>query len=300
MVHAVKLADLVVEAVNEGFRGLDASMLPELRGIRLDGPGRARRAALLAVLHLGGERALDEADLAVLHRLIRIKAAHDRPYSIDACFNAWLCVRGGDQRAIMRVLGLTRSMPATYGLGETLVAHLGHGGPDRSRTWRHVFISPQLNGWTVVAGPSCDPDEEPQVEAWVQQLSRQYGDAQAYFYGSQNDGDAWLVGSQGRIVRRFNSEKPETSTGQPLPIERRTLQRLGVTGPPELLDSEDGDDLRDFVSECGAPQVAAELSIDPVWTGWPANLQVHGHPLIAWPKSEDHVSILQSCYTFAV
>jgi hypothetical protein len=91
-------------------------------------------------------------------------------------------------------------------------------------------------------------------------------------------------------VRRFSSEKPETSAGEPLPIELRALQRLGLTGPPEQLNAEDIDALWDFVGECGAPQVAAELSIDPVWTGWPTDLDVDGHALIAWPASEDGVS----------
>ncbi|MEU4712515.1 hypothetical protein AB0F73_02455 [Micromonospora purpureochromogenes] len=293
----MNLADLVTDAATRGFRGLDASLLPELRAIRRDGPAPARRAALLALLHLGGEQALDPADLAVLRRLIDIRLPYDRPHTVDGCFNAWLTVRGADQQGIMQVLGLTRSVPATYGLGETLVAHLGHGGPDRSRTWRHVFMSPRLNGWTVVSGPSCDPDDEPQVDGWIQELSSRYGDAQAYFYGSQGDGDAWLVGSQGRIIRRFSSEKPETSTGEPLPIEHRTLARLGLNGPPERLDT---DELWDFVSECGAPQVAAELAIDPVWTGWPADLDVHGHPLIAWPESDADISILRDCHVFHI
>ncbi|MGC5287871.1 hypothetical protein [Micromonospora sp. DT231] len=293
----MNLVDLLTDAADKGFGGLDAAMLPELRAIRRDGPAPARRPALLALLHLGGELALDPADLAVLRRLIAIKLPHDRPYSIDGCFNSWLTVRGGDQQEIMRVLGLTRSAPATYGLGETLVAHLGHGGPDRSRTWRHVFISPMLNGWTVVSGPSCGPDDDPQVEGWVQELSSRYGDAQAYFYGSQGDGDAWLVGSRGQIVRRFSSAKPETSKGKPLPIEQRALARLGRTGPPERLDA---DELWDFVGECAAPQVAAELSIDPVFTGWPDDLDVHGQPLVAWPESDDDVSILRDCYVFLI
>jgi hypothetical protein len=297
-VSGVHLADLVVGAATEGFRGLDASMLPELRAIRRDGPGRARRAALLSLLHLGGERALDPADLAVLRRLIRLKLPKDRPHTLDGCFNAWLTVRGGDQQGIMRVLGLTRSAPATYDLGETLVGHLGHGGPDRSRTWRHVFISPRLNGWTVVSGPSCNPDSQPQVEGWLQELSSVYGDAQAYFYGSQGEGDAWLAATQGRIVRRFSSEKPDTSTGEPLPVELRALERLGLPAPPERLDADDTDDLWDFLGECDAPQVARELGIDPVWTGWPDELDVDGHPLIAWPESDDDVSILRGCYEF--
>jgi hypothetical protein len=152
-----------------------------------------------------------------------------------------------------------------------------------------------------VSGPSCSPYRRPQIDAWVAQLSSIYGDAQAYFFGSQSAADAWLIGSRGRIVRRFSWEEPETSAGEPLPIELRALERMGLTGPPERLDDDDGDDLGDFIGECGgAPGVAAELSIDPVWLGWPADLDVDGHPLIAWPESDDDVSILRGCYFFRV
>lgn len=44
IVSGVHLPDLVTDAATEGFRGLDASMLPGLRVIRCDGPARARRA----------------------------------------------------------------------------------------------------------------------------------------------------------------------------------------------------------------------------------------------------------------
>jgi hypothetical protein len=296
MVTGMDLVDLVSNVETAGFRGMDASMLPELRAIRRGGPGRARRGALLALLHLGGERALDPADLAVLRRLVTIKLPSDRPQSIDGCFNSWLTVRGGDQRGIMRILGLDRSAPATYGLGQTLVAHLCHLGPDRWR-WRQVFLSPRLNDWTVVFGPSCDPDRQPQIEAWIEALSAEYGDAQAYFFGSQGEGHAWLVGSRGRILRRYSTEEPDRSKGEPLPVERRALQRLGLSGPPEQLDD---DDQWEFASECGTPDVAAELSIDPVWTGRIAECTVDGHALVAWPDSDNEVSVLRGCYVFEI
>lgn len=43
--------------------------------------------ALLAVPHLGGEQALDPADLTVLRRLVAIKLPH-QSCTIDGCFNA--------------------------------------------------------------------------------------------------------------------------------------------------------------------------------------------------------------------
>ncbi len=266
IVSGVSVVDLLDAP---GFRGLDASMVPELRAVRRHGPPRSRRSALLALLHLGGEQALDAADLAALRRLIAVKQPHDAPRRVGTCFTAWLTVRGGDQEGILRVLGLTRSAPATYGLGQTLVGHPGHGGPDGSRPGRHVFVSPQLNGWTVVFGSSCHPGR-PHVASWIERLSARYGDAQAYFFGSQGDGSAWLVGVRGSIVRRFSSTEPASR-----PVSRCR-------------------------SSCGRSTGSASLSIDPVWTGWPADLEVRGLPLVAWPEEDDDVSILRGAYTFTV
>jgi len=100
------------------FREHIEAIIPQLRALRRHRHSTARRGALLALLHLGGEAALEQADLAALLRLVRIKATRDAPYAFDACFNSWLAVRGGDQRGIMRALGLTDPVPAAYPLGE--------------------------------------------------------------------------------------------------------------------------------------------------------------------------------------
>jgi hypothetical protein len=212
--------------------------------------------------------------------------------------NSWLAVQGGDQRGIMRVLGLTDAAPATYPLGETLVCHLSHGGPGRRGDFAHVFISPQLNGWTIVRGPSCDPDGCPQVASWVERLSQQYGRAQAYYFGSQNDGDAWLVAEAGRITRRYSSNQPGTSLGEPLPVERRWLEHHGLSAPPEQL--RDDEAFLDWALDCCAPAVAADLSIDPVWTGWPGEVQVAGHALIARTGAGLHQSVLRGCHRMRI
>jgi hypothetical protein len=63
-------------------------VVPALPAIRRRGPGAVRRGALLALVYLRGEAGLDTEDLAVLRRLIRVKAARDVPYAFDACFNS--------------------------------------------------------------------------------------------------------------------------------------------------------------------------------------------------------------------
>jgi hypothetical protein len=273
---------------------LDESMLPEIRRIRRDGPARLRRAALKALVRLGGEKALDPGDLAVLRRLVAIKQPRDRPRAVSGCWDHWLAVRGGDQEGILRVLGLDRKALSTYAMGEVLVDHLGHGGAEEGRDYRHVFVSSEINGWTLVYGPSCDPDL-PRVREWVVELSARYGDAQAYYFGSRGDGESWLVGVRGEIVRWCSSLEPGTATGEPLPVERAVMAELGLTGRPEELDDENFE-LTDFFSECTAPRVARELSVDAVWVDFPKDPVVSGRSVIAWPSADDDVSVFTGCY----
>jgi hypothetical protein len=282
------------------FATFTAEDLPELRRIRRSGTASARRAVLPVLLRLGGEDALDERDRSTLRRLIRIKSAYDGPVSFDSCFNSWLAVRGGDQRGILDVLGLTRSEPATFALGDTLIGHLGHGGADRDEDYSHVFVSPELNGWTVVRGPSCDPDDSPQARDWVTELSARYGQAQAYFFGSRGDGDAWLVAEDGKVLRRYSSEYPEVAFGEPLPIERHWLDHYGLTGAPEDLAEDDDFQSSNWALDCSAPAVAAALSIDPVWIYWPSDVRVRGTAVIACTEAGLRQNVLRGCYTFEV
>jgi hypothetical protein len=149
-----------------------------LRRIRRGGPGRLRRAALEALVYLGGEAALDATDLAAVERLIRIKQRHELPQGIDACWNYWFCVPTGDQHGIMTILGLTPFRPATFALGASVIEGATHDGDAGL-----VFITPEINGWTAVIGPWCDPvddDRHDEVRILVERLSDAYGEAHAF------------------------------------------------------------------------------------------------------------------------
>lgn len=270
-------------------------VLDALRVVRRQGPKAARRGALLALLYVGGEAALDEADLKALTRVTRLKIRKEPPYAFDACFNYWLTVRGGDQAGIMATMGLTDALPATYVLGETLVEYLAHSGPGWDEAFEHVFMSPELNGWTVIRGPSCDPDLA-RTAVWIEQLSAAYGHAQAYFFGSQNDGDAWLVGEAGHLIRRFDSNEADKCFGEPLPIERSWLDNHGLTTAPEFLSRDERWDSR-YDDDCSAPAAACAISIDPIWArNWPSDLEVSGIPLIARTKAGTPQSLVRGCW----
>lgn len=253
-----------------------------LRRIRRGGPRRLRQAALEALVYLGGEAALDDTDLAAIERLIRVKQRHERPVGIDACWNSWFCVSTGDQHGVMALLGLTAPRPATWELADSVIIGTTHGDDAG-----FVFVTPEVNGWTAVIGPWCDPDDDDrheEVRALVERLSAVYGEAHAFTWGNYDEGSAWLIARSGRTVRRYSERSAAIALGEPLPIEREHLDRLGIPGAPE--DHHDTDDkvidaaMSDFLLDCSARHVAGALSLDTVWE-MPTDAVVSGRGLLA-------------------
>jgi hypothetical protein len=253
-----------------------------LRRIRRVGPSRLRRAALEALVYLGGEAALDDTDLAAIERLIRVKQRHEPHLGIDACWNSWLCVSTGDQSGVMALLGLTAPRPATWELANSVILGATHGDDAG-----FVFVSPEVNGWTAVIGPWCDPDDDDrheEVRVLVERLSDAYGEAHAFTWGNYDEGSAWLIARRGRTVRRYSQRSAAMALGEPLPIEREHLDRLGIPGAPE--DHHETDDdaideaMSDFLFDCSATHVAGALSLDTVW-GMPTDAVVSGRGLLA-------------------
>ncbi|GAA4567841.1 hypothetical protein GCM10023176_21000 [Micromonospora coerulea] len=275
-----------------GERG--EQVVPHLRQIRREGPGRLRAAALEVLVNIGGEALLDQADIAAAERLVRIKVRSEIPTGIDACWNYWICVRGHDQQGIMNALGLAAVRPATFALAASVITEDSHGADSGL-----FFVTPELNGWTAVIGPWCDPtddDRHEEIRALVEQLSSRCGEAPAYYFGSQNDGSAWLIAQSGRTIRRYNELSAAMAIGQPLPIERQHLDELGISGNPE--DHHDSDDdmlLADFHLDCTADIVAAAMSIDIV-AGVSADVVVRGTGLLARVPGASTTSIPPGSY----
>lgn len=272
---------------------LGEAAVPELHRIRREGPGTLRAAALTALADIGGEPALSSRDVAAVERLIRIKLLTEAPAPVAACWLHWIAVPGGDQAGILRILGLTGARPATFALGVDTVDADAHGaGKDEpgSRLGR-VFVTPELDGWTLVAGPWCDPcskERGAEVLRLCLELSAHYGRAQAYYYGAQGDGSAWLVAEDGAVVRRYREagvgDDCLWTLGEPLAVEVAARAELGL---PPTWDNAARDDPDDDTEEEEwrwaafdlAPAVAAALSIDPHAVG-PSTV-VRGTPVIA-------------------
>jgi hypothetical protein len=192
----------------------------------------------------------------------------------------WLCVPGGDQEGIMAALGLTPIRPATFSLATTVNLD------DLDDPAGLVFVTPELYGWTVVVGRWCDPCHPSRAEPvrqLAERLSSLYGEVHAYFITEYFTDSAWLVARDGQTIRRYIEGSPELSLGAPLPIERRALDALGVTGTPEeLCDNEELEDTYiEFGGECTAMAVARELSVDIVGGVWRTPSDVHGTGMLA-------------------
>lgn len=164
-------------------------------------------------------------------------------------------------------------------------AHRSPGGSPYGR----VFVTPELDGWTLVTGAWCDPCAPQDSERVLRQcieLSARYGSAHAYYYGAQGDGSAWLIAENGVVVRRYQEagwlDDAQWTLGEPLDCERAWRTDLGLppTWDEAARDDPDPDD-EEWKWEAFdlAPRVAAELSINPMAVG-PAT-RMRGTPLVA-------------------
>lgn len=251
-------------------------LVPLLRRIRRDGPGRQRAGALSVLARLGGESALSERDVAAVERLVRVKALDERPTASWACWNHWIAVPSGDQAGIIGTLGLVAPRPVTFALGNDIVDADGHeAGPDDPSGFARVFVTPELDGWTFVLGAWCDPCGAERAEDVLRLctlLSTRYGSAQAYYYGAQHDGSGWLAAERGTVIRRYcetgDGEDHLLTLGDPLPFERARRAELGLR--PEwdpALESDDDADEWKWAAFDLAPGIAESFGASPLTIG---------------------------------
>ncbi|MER5185400.1 HEAT repeat domain-containing protein [Streptomyces sp. NPDC002896] len=251
-------------------------VIPLLQRIRKHGPGRRRPRALTVLAEIGGEPALSPADVAAVERLIRIKLLDDRPAPLWACWNYWMAVPSGDQAGIMQTLGLTNSRPVTFTLGNDIIDSDGHGcGTGEYSGYERVFVTPELDGWTLVLGAWCDPcgaERSEDVLRLCTELSARYGQAQAYYYGGQNDGSAWLVAEHGTVIRRYcetgEADDELLTLGAPLPYERTRRTELGLRPDWDAAhESQDDEDEWKWAANDLTPDIAGSLGVSPLAIG---------------------------------
>lgn len=258
-------------AASRALVGMGTAVIPLLQDIRAAGPGRARPAALYCLAEIGGENALSSRDRQAVERLIRVKLAADHPVPVTCCFLSWIAVAASDHQQVLRLFGLTPAWPATFRLGIAAADRDGHGPHDGPGRYARVFVTPPLDGWTLLIGPWCNlvnTERRDDVLERCIRASAAAGRAQAYWFGAQDDGSAWLVAENGKLVRRGaninDALDKEIALGPRLPYEA------------EVLAAEPSDDWRRTALFGFAPMLAARLSIDPLTLSAQTPWQGHG------------------------
>jgi hypothetical protein len=179
-------------------------VLDALREVRRSGPGRLRRGAFSAITGIGDTTALSPKDQALWQRYIRAKAVADQPQEIWE--NSCLAVPGGDQQGILDVLEFSDASPMYFDLGLavangswwTLEPPAEH--PDRAE----AFITPELDGWTLVVSgwcyPAWDLDWYTRTREALLRLSVRFGTAWGFAGRGFMGTAAWACAKDGDIV----------------------------------------------------------------------------------------------------
>jgi hypothetical protein len=221
----------------------------------------------------------------------------DWPEPVSTCWNHWIAVPAGDQAGVMDVLGLSSPRPVTFAEARRMIDAGGHGDPGERRRLSRVFVTPEVDGWTLVIGAWCDPcgsERHEDVLRSCEALSARYGGAQAYYYGAQGDGSAWLVAEHGRVVRRYAATgEPEDellTIGDPLSLEQVRLAELGLPADGDLGSASDEQIERwTEIAFDLAPEIAAAYGVSPFTLT--REMKVRGTGMLALtPDAADHRS----------
>ncbi|MGI5136999.1 MULTISPECIES: hypothetical protein [unclassified Streptomyces] len=176
----------------------------------------------------------------------------------------------------------------TFAEAEEIIDEDGHGESEGNPDgMARVYVSPELDGWTLVIGPWCDPcdvERSEDVLHLCRDLSARYGQAQAYYFGAQGDGSAWLAAQDGVVLRRYcetgEGEDGYLTLGEPLPVERAHRQQLGLPAVwDEATESEEDEDEWKWAAFDLAPEIAAALGVSPLQLT--AETRVEGTGVIA-------------------
>lgn len=133
----------------------------------------------------------------------------------------WIAVHTTDQQQVAQILELTNTRPATWyeGLEERTPAQGG------------IFVTPAIDGWTLVVGWGFMSDTLSGTVSigkhLIKQLSTQFGEAQYFCTHSRADYHCWMCAIEGEILRAYAwlGEEGETllSEGEPTAAEPTML-----------------------------------------------------------------------------
>ncbi|WP_086829170.1 HEAT repeat domain-containing protein [Streptomyces sp. NRRL B-24572] len=307
------------------FKAIGTAGVPDLQRVRrlpASGP-RVRAGALEALATIAGPAGLDSKDRDAWRRLTEIKLSAEVPDGMHLC-GSWYAVPTTDQDAVLEAFDLDSPQPVTLRTGAAAWNHDHH---DWDRTHPHaacsrVFVSPALDGWTLVFGDSSrdthrieDADDRDEALPLVvgqrcTDLSRRFGSAQWYGMSCGDGWTAWCIAEDGEVVRHYDAEDAEENgdDGPSHPAEAGYLLPHEDGFPDDAFDDVDTSDSDAFTTRyhqvkeeleipdtCYADDIAARLSVDPGALGphtrtsgrgvlaLTACGREHGHPAGALP-----------------
>ncbi|MCX5008942.1 HEAT repeat domain-containing protein [Streptomyces sp. NBC_00638] len=294
------------------FGALGAGAVPTLRRIRREpAPGpRLRSGVLEALAHIGGPAVLDGRDREALRRLTRTKLSGQVPNGMHLC-GAWYAVPTTDQAAVLDAFDLGDPEPVTLRTGAAAWNHDHHdwrpGGGHRSCA--RVFVSPVLDGWTLVFGDRSDdahrieeaegPRRDEVMTEVVRErcagLSRRFGAAHWYGMSCGDGWTAWCIAERGEVVRHYDTYEAEENDegdgdeGPGHPAEAGFLLPHQDGFPDDAFDGIAVSDSEAFAARyqevkerlgipdtCEAVDIAARISVDPGSLGPETTVVGHG------------------------
>jgi hypothetical protein len=229
----------VVTAAVGAFADIGREAVPILQEVRRSAH-RSRRVALAALAEIGWDT-IAPTDTRALARLIasKLHAEIPQPFYPDG---QWYALRTDDRDAVLRAFDLSDPVPITMRAGfarwrlppeRWLINDFsGH------RLCAQMFISPIIDGWTLVFGtpkrrisehPEHDDGTPAEGEHVAQQrrcmeLSRQFGTV--YWYveaqaGGCGDWMGWCLAERGSLIRYYHHDfyEGEIEVGKPLAAE---------------------------------------------------------------------------------
>ncbi|MBM3495713.1 MAG: hypothetical protein FJX72_15520 [Armatimonadetes bacterium] len=172
---------------------------------------------------------------------------------------SWLAVRSSDGLAIASALGFAQLERASWAQGiEAAYA----GG---------VFITPPINGWTLVAGESVAPDVEQSDGGWRSRLidlSRRFGEVQMFASHRVVELHAWARARSGVLERAYcyigESGEVPYDDGERTNAERDLGFSFGDSDGADANGGSHGERDDQFPDEDSVMALAAKWSVSPV------------------------------------
>lgn len=240
-------------------------ILEFVRRARRTAPSPLARGLLREMLlEMVGFQGMDARDQAAIRRFIDVRAVGEQPEPMHLC-GTWTAIPTTDQGAVLDALDLSDPMPVTMRLGAGAWNRDHHDWYEHNDC-RRTYVSPALDGWTLVFGnspqvahSSGDDEFRDALCAEAERLSARFGEAHWYGTSCGDGWSAWCIAREGKIVRVFDN--------------------FDESDDDEPDESDDTDEFDEAEGGFYSTEVAARFSINPEKLG--PHTRVLGRGVIA-------------------